>query len=256
MNKIAIAAGLSLLLTVSTAVAGDFSLYSKTGYMDWLETTNGRQYIRESGPTEELGVSYTGSVSAVQVTSSVGLWGAVFAYDGVRASTMEKQEMTTGNVGTKGSVALALPVQLSKNFRISPLTAVEAEYFTRFVGPEGWLVLSVKGGLIMDYKHFCLAGGVYYPFYTRNSLDWTALGAADSYTLHPKGEITPYVETKFRFHKWEIGAFYEMKRWSASDAIPFRYNGPQNGSAISNYSVVYQPETVVNHGGVSIAYHF
>ena len=239
-------------------IAGDLFVYSKTGFMDWSETTaNGKEYINEAGVTEELGIGYRGSAAGIELVPSAAIWGAVFAYDGVHADTLTAWKTTTGNIGVKGALDAAIPIRLSDNFSIAPTAGSGISYFVRFVGPEYWLVLTGKAGLRASYKGLTATAGAMLPYYTTDSIDWTDIGMKKAITVRPKGQVTPYAEISYRIGKWEVGAFFEQLKWRASDWVPYKEfasKGPAAAIAVDGF--LYQPKTVVNHGGLSVTYHF
>ena len=251
---------LSLLCTLFAVVpvseASDFSLYSKTGYMNWKEVENGRQFIREKGPTEEIGVSYMTKMYFLDLNAKVGVWGSVFGYDGSSAETANPEKMTTGDFGGKGALMLALPIPISGKVEIAPVIGTGVDYFWRSVGPEKWLVFSSKAGARVKVGPVELLGGVMLPYKTTDSIDWTAIGASSKVSVSPKGMMTPFVEAKAKTGRWEISLFYEPMRWGASDKAPFAYSGQNTTAAIATVTGIYQPETIVQHMGISFGYHF
>lgn len=250
---------LALLVAVTCASAvqaGELSLFSKTGYMDWKEIENGRQFIRETGPTQELGVRLLTRPGFLEMHSTMAVWGAVFGYDGRSAETAQPRKMTTGNAGVRGEHLVAVPVRVSPGVEFAPLAAVGGGYFWRSVGPEHWLVLDAKAGARVKVRGFELLGGVRLPWKTRSVVDWTGIGASSKATLEPKGKMTPFLEANVRRGNWKVGLFYEPLRWEASPSVPFSYSGNNPAAALATATGIHQPATRVQHLGISVEYRF
>ena len=244
--------------TLRPAFAGDLFIFNKTGFMDWSESiVNGNDYISETGVTEEFGGGYRGNVAGIELTPSAAIWGSVFAYDGVHADTLTPWKTITGDFGVKGALDVAVPIQLSENLNIAPTAGTGVNYFVRSVGPEYWVVLTVKAGLRASYKGFTASAGAMLPYYTSDSIDWTDIGMNSSVTVRPKGQVSPYAEVSYRTGKWEFGAFFEQMKWDASDLVPYKqFTNKSPAAVIAVNGSLYQPDTVINHGGLSVVYHF
>lgn len=249
-----------VLLTVSSvcsALAGDLSLYTKIGVMDWRERVDGKQFVRETGPTEEIGVQGSMNFEGVDFDTSVGIWAAELAYDGVKLETMQPHKTISGDIGFKGYAGVSVPVPLTDKLTVATMAGVNLNTFIRPICGELWLVLGAKTGLIARYENFEVKGGIQYPFATRDFSYPSAAGVKNPVTLKPKGMISPFAEVSFKINDWwTVGAYLDMWRWSASNEVPFKYVGNNPGSALAKSGALYQPDTNVINSGISLNYRF
>ena len=249
---------LFLTATFSPSCAGDLFIFNKIGVMDWNETDHsGKQYMRETGPTAELGIGYRDAAYGIEIAPAASIWGAVLDFEGSHADTDTPWRTTTSSAGIKGVLDFAVPVHFSDNLSIAPTAGAGINYFSRTIGNETWVSLTAKAGLRVSYKKFSASVGTMHPFYTTNKVNWRDIGMECSLTLKPKGQFSPYSELSYRIGKFEIGAYFEQLKWLASAPVTYKnFNSNKSGVVMEKNGFLYQPETIVNKGGLSISYLF
>jgi hypothetical protein len=193
----------------------------------------------------------------VDFDTSVGIWAAELAYDGVVLETKKTYKTVTGDIGLKGYAGVSVPVPVTDKFTVATMAGVNLNSFMRPICGELWLVLGAKTGLIARYEDFELKGGIQYPFFTTDFSYPSAAGVKDPIALKPKGMISPFMEASYKINdRWKVGAYVDMWRWAASNEVPFKYVGNNPGSVMAKNNTLYQPDTNVVNSGVSLEYHF
>jgi len=248
-----IAAVITFLMTTLTAIAGDWSLYSKTGYIDWNEKSSSVQYVRETGGTGEIGIEYKKKIIGVDFVPAIGFWGAGLQYEGSNIDTQKPLEMTSGYFGIKSGVTASKLFSIAPDIAVGPLVAAGTNFFVRTIG-EYWFTGTVKGGAMVRISGFEISAGAFYPVFTTNTIyNWDT----DNFTLRPKGKITPFADMKYKLNKqWDMGAYFEIWEWGDSNPVTINYTGNNKTSVIASGGRAYQPATTVINSGISLNYHF
>lgn len=241
----------------NSAFAGETSIYSKIGVMDWVEHADGKQFVRETGTTQEIGIEHHADLGGADIELSAGTWLAQLYYDGVKLETMEPYKTVSGDFGLKGYAGASVPVPVTDKLTVATMAGLSLNSFIRFVPGELWLVLGAKTGLIAKYEKYELKAGIQYPFFTSDTVNLTSQGVHDLVTTRPKGQISPFCEFNIKINdSWKVGGYFEMWRWAASDEETYRYTGNNPGSVLAKNNSLYQPDTTVLNTGISIDYRF
>ncbi len=246
---------ISLLVFALSAEAGDVSIYTKTGFIYFKEEVQGNDFVREQGLTNEIGIRYKNSILGVDIMPSLGVWGALLEYKGIELDDEFPSALnqTTAYYGIKTSLPVSRIFEVAPYLSIGPLVGIDMNFFVRTIG-ERWLVLSAKSGIKVVSYNVEASAGVLYPFYTSDTnYGWPTEG----FTVYPKAMVTTFADVNYKINKrWDVGVYYEMWRWSASEKVAYRYNGNSINSAIAQGGFAYQPDTQVINLGISVGYHF
>ncbi len=246
---------ISLLLYPLSVGAGDFSIYTKLGFLDLKETINGDTFVREQGATNEIGVIYRDKIFGFELMPSIGFWGAVLNYEGADLDSEHQSllQTTSAYYGLKAEFAVSRLFNVTQDISIGPLVGADINYFVRSIG-ERWLILSAKGAIRAEIGDFELTAGIRYPYYTADTnYGWPT----SDFTVYPKGRLTTFADLKYKINnRWDAGVYYEILKWSESDKVKYKYNGTSINSAIANGDFAYQPDTRILNIGISIVYHF
>lgn len=244
-------------LAEEKAQKSNLSVYFRTGYMDWVEKADGKQFVRETGATQEAGVIYPFSCAQIAFSPSIGVWNALLYYDGSKAETEEPYKTFSGDIGIKANLNVSVPIKVADNMILAPMTELDAITFVRAAPGELWMVLAARTGLIATFRGIDLKGGVLFPFFTSDTVDWKSVGVKSLITVQPKGMITPFAEVNYKLsERWTAGAYFEMWRWAASDGEPYQYVGNNPNSVLAKGGSLYQPDTIVVSTGLSMFYQF
>ena len=247
------------MMGIAPIIAGELSIYGKSGYFSLTETNDGQRYVSEGGFIYGAGASY--SLEFARYFTAQGTLEAFYGkvdYEGVKLSDQSHMNSDTEYTGTKQEVALGARIPFG-SFSIGPVAGFGHKWFNRSRSDELWSYIFAKGGAYAEYKGdgftISVEGGAMKQLDTSVNIDWTYLGVG-KLTCKPKGKINPYTEFKIKKGSWLAAFFYEEANWGRSDNVPISMTQTNQSGAVIVNGQAFQPDTRSSMVGLKISYNF
>jgi hypothetical protein len=244
----------------SAARLDELTPYLSGEYYNWIEHSDGRRLLKESGPLfstgVDVGVLFDGGLT---LKGRAELFGGEVGYDGeTLPPEREPVETDVTYVGSKHELDVGYRIT-SGALSIEPFGGIGYRWWlrdlqdststtgTRVSGyTEWWQTGYGRFGARGRYRAspsvaLFAEGGARYPFYTSNSVDFADLG---SVTFRPVGRWSGFAETGAVWQRLKLTLFYEGLRFAAS---PYKQVGADN---------YFQPESSSDIFGVRVGWTF
>lgn len=256
------------LLTFSTAFAASpqpgkhWEVYGKTGSFSWVEWYNGKEFIRDDGTIQAMGITRTDALNKkLLLSETFELWGGSPAYDGEFFAT-EKELLVADNKyeGRREEIRATLQFPLEK-LTLNPFASIEHKCWSREVEREFWDMAYSRIGIKISQIDLSantsmhISGGKTLPFYTKNYFNVSSSTDYADVILRPKARPGTFWEIMLKVYSWDIGLSYEKTVFDLSDGV--------ETPRIKNITVsapkttfFYQPKSITATTWLKIGYNF
>lgn len=246
----ALAFWLTCALPAAAATLEELTPYLTTQYFTWEEHQEGRRLLRERGALTSLGVVLGLTQSSFCIRAKGELFGGEVGYNGTtQAPESEPIRTDVGYFGIREELDLGYRMQ-SGAFRLEPFAGLGHRWWLRDLQDtasadgspvqgytESWQTVYGRFGArgqtgVGSRIKVVAEGGVKYPFYTGNSVDFAGSGKT---TFHPEARWSGFAETGFSYRNLNMTLLYEGFRFGASPLKPIQnryYFQPQSSSDI------------------------
>jgi len=240
------------------ALAGETSVYLKTGWFSTGEELNGNPLVKEKGFLHGAGIARRDEVSALSIAEFFEGWGGNLDYDGHDLTGVTTVKTTTSYIGTREEVSVGIPLPAG-TLSFGPLAAVGHKFWVRTRSGEDWNSFYTKAGMAGELKTtgamLFVKGGALVPLYTRDHASISGAGYADV-VVEPKSEVSGFAEGGIKLGAFAVSLEYEGMRFGESAKVSTRKstNGP-NGVVVVN-GQAYQPGFHSSLYSLKLAYSF
>jgi hypothetical protein len=240
------------------ALAGETSIYIKSGWFAWDETLNGSSFIKERGFMHGVGIARKDALSALTIAELLEVWGGHLDYDGhdLTGSTLLKTD--TCYFGTKEEVALGIRFPAAGAVTIEPFATLGHRFWIRSRSDEEWNSVYVKTGLAFEAPvrgcTMFVKGGALMPVYTVNHAGLSEAGFTDVVT-EPKARPSAFAEGGVKFGALAVSVEYESIEFGQSANVAIsQVSGPKGVLVVSGNA--WQPASSFSLVSLKLGYRF
>lgn len=254
-----IAAALFMVLCLAqTALAGEVSVYLKSGYFSWDEKLNGTSFVKERGAMEGAGIARKDLFMGLTFAELVEVWGGNLDYDGHDLTGTSKIESDTSYLGTREEVAVGFKLPAGASLSFEPFVGAGHKFWMRTRSGEDWNSIYTKLGLgaelLTGPQTVFFKAGALLPLYTRNHVSLSSAGYSDVVT-EPKSRVSAFAEAGVRRGPFAVSVEYEGMRFGQSAKVPTSRLSTPPGAVIQN-NQAFQPESEASLFSLKLAYSF
>jgi len=235
-----IVAALMLLVPCATSALAasldELTPYLSAQYFTWEEHLGGRRILKESGPLFAGGVlleviTQSDTPSSLTFRGKGEIFGGIVGYDGeTQAPNAVPVKTDVSYFGTRQELDLGYRYS-AESWCLEPFTGLGYRWWLRGLQDstladgqpvsgytEYWRAGYARLGARGRYRPgsgvtLFAEGGVKYPFYTGNSVDFAGSGVT---TFRPRGTWSGFAETGVTYQHLKLALTYEGFRYSAS----------------------------------------
>lgn len=206
------------------------SLYPFIQYFTWKEFDNsGTRLLRENGPQYGVGGHLglhllQGAAGTITLRGRQEFYGGETAYDGhLQNGSPHSTDVSYFGSYSEADLGWAIPYRTTT---IEPFAGLSSRWWLRELqGPGGyteqWTSVASLLGLRCRYElagnaWFIVSGGVKYPVYTRNLVDYPGSGEVE---LEPDGDWSVVTEASWVYRQLSAGVYYENFVFNRSPAV-------------------------------------
>jgi hypothetical protein len=261
MKKILLAVILIVCCAVPASAAPSLELsnYFSAQYFTWEEFNAGKRLLKESGPLFAEGFLFGATASSVSLRVRGEVFGGVVNYDGQTQAPASVVVQTHVNYfGGRVEPDLGFRIE-DGNLRLEPFAGLGYRLWLRNLQDStsatgqavsgytetwqtGYSRLGVRGRYHVPSGLAVYAeGGLKYPFYTGNSVDFANSGKT---TFHPGARSSGFAEAGISWRRLKVGLSYEGFRFSQSPLVT------------NSSGTFFQPESKSDIFGLNIGWIF
>jgi hypothetical protein len=240
------------------ALAGETSVYIKSGWFTWDETLNGSSFIKESGFMHGVGIARKDALSALSIAELLEVWGGHLDYDGhdVTGTTLMKTD--TCYFGTKEELALGIKLPAAGAVTIQPFAALGHRFWIRSRSDEDWHSVYLKTGLMFEVPvrgcAMFVKGGALTPIYTVNHARLSEAGFTDVVT-EPRSRVSAFAEGGLKFGAFAVSVEYESMEFGQSANVAIKpVAGPKGVLVVGGEAC--QPASSFSLFSIKLGYRF
>jgi len=241
------------------ALAGETSVYLKSGWFTWDEKLNGSSFVKEKGFMHGAGISRRDEVSALSVAEVVEVWGGNLDYDGHDVTGTTPLKTDTSYLGTKEEVAVGMKLAAMDTLSFEPFAAVGHKFWVRTRSSEDWNSFYAKAGVTGELKTtgctMFLKGGALVPLYTRTHVSLSDAGFSDVVT-EPKSELSGFAEGGVRLGAFAVSLEYEGMVFGQSAKVATSRTATVPKGVVIQNSLAFQPDSRSDLFSLKLAYSF
>ena len=245
---------ISCAMPASAASSRELTPYLSGEYFTWQEYNSGKSILKESGPLIAGGLLYgVITPSSATVRGKTELFGGNIDYDGQTQSGTTVVETNVSYFGGRQEIDLGYRFN-SGDLRLEPFAGVGYRWWLRDLHSsavasgytEFWQTGYGRFGARGNFKTpsgivVHAEGGMKYPFYNGNSVDFTDVGVV---TVQPGAMWSGFAEAGVTWRRLKISLFYEGFRFSQSSEV-----------SVGTYNVL-QPDSRSDIFGLSLGLAF
>jgi hypothetical protein len=258
--QFALLAATLLAISANLAVAGETSVYLKSGWFTWNEKVAGNNFVNEKGLIYTGGIARSDAVSErITISELVEVWGGSLKYEGHDVTGNNALNTDTVYLGTREELAAGYTLPLAGPATIAPFVTLGHKFWVRTRSSEDWNTFYSKVGLSGEMKgngwnFFARAGGCI-PIYTRTHVSLSEAGYADVVT-EPKSKLAPFAELGMKKGAFALSLDYEGMSFGMSKKVAtHQLANSQSGVAIVN-NQAYQPDSEAALVSLKLEYSF
>ncbi|GFO56430.1 hypothetical protein GMSM_34370 [Geomonas sp. Red276] len=254
----ALAISLGMLGIPAGAVAGETSVYIKSGWYNWRENLNGSSFVKESGLMHGVGAARKDSFEPVTLREKLEIWGGNLDYDGHDITGTVPLKSDTSYLGTREEVAVSLPLAAGEGVTVEPFAGLGHKFWIRTRSSEDWNTFYSKVGLggevvARDLRIFA-KGGALIPIYTRTRVTLSDAGYQDVVT-EPRSQPSAFVEGGVKVGSFVLSVEFEGMNFGESSRVATHSLSAGQGAAVVN-GFAFQPKAHSDFVSFKLAYQF